>query len=136
MLIKIIDKWIIVDGKDTELKIIEIFDDKDDMFPYIDVHQVDKLRDKDTDSVLIAKALKSYYNVKFTINYTTEEIDCEFCGICDNIDILIYKDSDMIIRNYIDNHLGYNVGTTESEVIQDWSKLGIKVEYSTEGEEL
>ena len=134
MLIKIIDKWIIVDGKDVELKIIEIFDNKDDMYPHIDVYQVDKLLDKDTDSVLITKALKSYYSFKFTINYTTEEIDCELCGICDNIDILIYKESDMVIRNYIDNRLGANVGTTESEVINDWSKLGIKVEYLTEEE--
>lgn len=134
MLIKIINKWIIVDGKDVELKIIEIFDNKDDMYPYTDVYQVDKLRDKDTDSVLITKALKSYYSFKFTINYTTEEIDCELCGICDNIDILIYKESDMVIRNYIDNRLGANVGTTESEVINDWNKLGIKVEYLTEDE--
>ena len=134
MLIKIIDKWIIVDGKDVELKIIEIFDNKDDMYPHIDVYQVDKLLDKDTDSVLITKALKSYYSFKFTINYTTEEIDCELCGICDNIDILIYKESDMVIRNYIDNRLGANVGTTESEVINDWNKLGIKVEYLTEDE--
>lgn len=134
MLIKIINKWIIVDGKDVELKIIEIFDNKDDMYPHIDVYQVDKLLDKDTDSVLITKALKSYYSFKFTINYTTEEIDCELCGICDNIDILIYKESDMVIRNYIDNRLGANVGTTESEVINDWNKLGIKVEYLTEDE--
>lgn len=134
MLIKIIDKWLIVDGKDIELKIIEIFDDKDDMFPYIDVYHVDKLRDKDTDSVLIAKALKSYFGCNFTIENSIEEIDCELCGICDNIDILIYKESDMVIRNYIDNHLGANVGTTESEVINDWNKLGIKVEYLTEEE--
>lgn len=135
MLIKIIDKWIIVDGKDVELKIIEIFDNKDDMYPYTDVQQVDKLRDKETDSVLIAKALKSYFGCNFTIENSIEEIDCELCGeFCDNINILIYKDSDMVIRNYIDNHLGANVGTTESEVINDWNKLGIKVEYLAEEE--
>lgn len=134
MLIKIIDKWIIVDGKDIELKIIEIFDDIYDMYPYTDVYQVDKLRDEETDSVLIAKALKSYFGCNFTIENSIEEIDCELCGICDNIDILIYKESDMVIRNYIDNHLGANVGTTESEVINDWNKLGIKVEYLAEEE--
>ena len=134
MLIKIIDKWIIVDGKDVELKIVETFDDIYDMYPYTDVYQVDKLRDEETDSVLITKALKSYSEWNFTIENSIEEIDCELCGICDNINILIYKDSDMVIRNYIDNHLGANVGTTESEVINDWNKLGIKVEYLTEKE--
>lgn len=132
MKVIVVNKSIVADGRDIDLKIIEIFDDIYDMYPYTDVHQVDKLRDKDTDSVLIAKALKSYFGCNFTIENSIEEIDCELCGICDNINILIYKDSDMVIRNYIDNHLGYNVGTTESEVINDWNKLGIKVEYLTE----
>lgn len=135
MNVKIISKWIVVDGRDIELKILETFDDIYDMYPYIDVYQVDKLRDKDTDSVLIAKALKSYFGLNFTIENSIEEIDCELCGsFCDNIDIIIYKDSDILIRNYIDNHLGANVGTTESEVINDWNKLGIKVEYLAEEE--
>ena len=134
MKIRIINKSIVADGSDIDLKIIKAFDNDDDMFPYIDIYCADDLSDNDTDSVLIAKILNKYYDCNFEIEYSAEEIECPICGICDNINILIYKDYNMVIKNYVDKHLGFNVGTTENEVINDWNKLGIKVEYLTEGE--
>lgn len=136
MKIRIVNKSIVADGSYIELKIIKAFDNDDDTFPYVDVYCVDDLSEDDTDSVLIAKTLNRYYDCNFEIEYLTEEIKRDTCHIYENVNILIYKDYEVVMSNYIDNHLCYDVGTTESEVINDWNKLGIKVECLTEGEEL
>lgn len=132
MKIRIVNKSIVADGSDIDLKIIKAFDNDDDMFPYIDIYCADDLSDYDTDSVLIAKALNKYYDCNFEIEYSIEEIDCDLCGICDNINILIYKNSETFITNYIDNHLGYNIGLSEYEIMTDWEDFGVAVEFVDE----
>ena len=132
MKIRIVNKSIVADGSYIDLKIIKAFDNDDDMFPYIDIYCADDLSDYDTDSVLIAKALNKYYGCNFEIKYSIDEIDCELCGICDNIDISIYKNSETFITNYIDNHLGYNTGLSEDEIVTDWKCLGVAVEFVDE----
>ena len=132
MKIRIVNKSIVADGSDIDLKIIKAFYNDEDMFPYIDIYRADDLSYYDTDSVLIAKTLNKYYGCNFEIEYSEDVIDCELCGVCDNINILIYKNSETFIKNYIDNHLGYDIGVSEYEVMTDWEDFGIAVEFVDE----
>ena len=132
MKIRIVNKSIVADGSYIDLKIIKAFDNDDDMFPYIDIYRAADLSDYDTDSVLIAKTLNKYYGCNFEIEYSEDIIDCELCGMYDNLNISIYKNSELFITNYIDNHLGYDVGLSEDEIITDWEGFGIVVEFVDE----
>ena len=132
MKIKIIDKWIVVDGRDINLKVIETFYKDDDMFPDVDVYNLDKLTWKQTDSVLIAESLNKYSDRIFSIEYDSEAWYCECCGHFDNTQIHILEEGKVVIENFIDGHLGYNEGLSQEDVINDWDKLGIKVEYVVE----
>ena len=132
MKVRIVNKSIVADGSYIELKIIKAFDNDDDTFPYVDVYCVDDLSENDTDSVLIAKTLNRYYDCNFEIEYLTEEIKRDTCHIYENVNILIYKDYEVVMSNYIDNHLYYDIGLSEDETILDWKRLGIVVEFVNE----
>ena len=132
MKIRIVNKSIVADGSYIHLKIIKAFDNDDDILPYVDVYCLDDLIDCDTDSVLIAKTLNKYYDCGFKIEYLREEVECETCGIYDNVNILIYKDNELVILNYIDNHLCDDIGLSEDEIVSSWKRLGVAVEFFDE----
>lgn len=132
MKVRIVNKSIVADGSYIELKIIKTFDNNDDKFPYVDVYCVDDLSEDDTDSVLIAKTLNRYYDCNFEIEYLTEEIKRDTCHIYENVNILIYKDYEVVMSNYIDNHLCYDIGLSEDEIVSDWRRLGVVVEFVDE----
>lgn len=71
---------------------------------------------------------------KIKIEYKTTWSDCETCGSYDTIDVVVYKDGEVLCEFYKDGHFGNGIDVERPSVIVPaiLEKLGYEVEFEEE----